>query len=240
VIGALAVALAACALGCGADDRPAAPPRDTSTVVFADSFESGTLDRWEEVQRARRRSIRVVEGRARDGRRAARFALRAGDRIAGETDARAELAQGGDPLGEGDEREYRWSTFVPERYPRSRRWQVIAQWKNEGEGSPPLELDLIGEDVVLTGHVDGRGIELGRAPLVRGRWLDFHVRIRFSERARDAAIELRLRGAPVALRREIPTLYPGRTSYFKLGLYRDGAIEDAASLYHDAVQVRRP
>lgn len=238
--GALAGALVAAALGCG--DKDGAPPaREAGMVVFADDFESGTLDRWEEVQRARRGNIRVVGDRARDGRRSARFSLRAGDRIAGETDARAELAQGGDPLGEGDEREYRWSTFVPSGYPRSDRWQVIAQWKNEGEGSPPLELDLIGDAVVLTAHVDeGRAVELGRAPLVRGRWVDFAVRIRFAARAGDAAIAFSYRGDQVPIRRVVPTLYAGRSSYFKLGLYRDGAITDTASLFHDALEVRRP
>jgi hypothetical protein len=117
---------------------------------------------------------------------------------------------------------------------------VIAQWKNEGSGSPPLELDIIGDDVVLSAHVDDEPVELWRAPLVRGRWLDFRVRIRFAERAEDAAIDLSYRGRPAVRRRDVPTLFAGRRSYFKLGLYRDGAITDTAALFHDAIEVRRP
>ena len=237
--GLLLVAVAALA-GCGSADRTSPAPRDTGTVVFAEGFEDGTLGGWDEVQRARPGSISIVGDRAREGARAARFELRDGDHIDGEEASRAELVAPDDPLGAGDEREYRWSTFVPARYPRSERWQVIAQWKNEGTGSPPLELDLLGDDVVLSAQAGGKPVELGRAPLARGRWLDFRVRIRFAERARDAAIDVWYRGRRMVRRRGVATLYPGRTSYFKLGLYRDGAITATAALYHDALEVRRP
>ena len=210
------------------------------TVVFADDFERGAPSGWTAIQRARPDAIEVVEDVARDGRRSARFSVRREDRIPGDEAPRAELAGTGEAVGPGDRRIYSWSTLVPRDYPRSRRWQVITQWKNEGTGSPPLEMDIIGGAFELSALVRGRSRTIWRGPIERGRWTDFSMHLRFSEEGSNTRIRLYREGRMVVDRRDLPTLFRGRRTYWKLGLYRDSKIRPPATLYHDAVQVRAP
>ena len=208
-------------------------------VIFADDFEAGEPLGWQELQRARPEAIRVVDGVARTGRRSVRVEVRHSDHVGGEAASRAELAGQGELVGPGDRRVYSWSTYVPDRYPYSRHWQVIAQWKNEGTGSPPVELDVHGDSFVLYALVRGRNKTLWRGPIGQG-WTDFSVHMRYSESGRDTRIRLYRDGRLATDRRDVPNLFRGRRNYFKLGLYRSGRIRATGVVYHDAVRVRRP
>ena len=231
--GTAVLAIAAASLGAGGSAARGA-------VIFQEDFERGAPSGWTYIQQARPDAIELVTDVARDGAHSARFDVRREDRIPGDASPRAELAGTGERVGPGDRRVYSWSTFVPRDYPRSRRWQVITQWKNEGTGSPPLELDIIGDQFQLSASVAGRSRTVWRAPIRRGRWTDFSMHLRFSERGSDARIRLFRDGRMVVDRRGLPTLFRGKRSYWKLGLYRDSAIRAPATLYHDAVQVRAP
>ena len=174
------------------------------------------------------------------GSRSARYVLPPGV-------SRNELVPRGpaNSLSNGQIRYFRWSVFLPSTFAFNPRWRVIAQWKNDGTGSPPLEMALHGDRWSLEGgwnhgdnadSSDHRKAWTGTAE--RGRWTRFVVGIKFQERnsagPNQGWVELWKDGVQVLQRLPFKTLYAGRKSYLKIGLYRDRGIMTTDTVYHDS------
>jgi len=219
--------------------QPAPIPVDPSppTDLIAQlGFESGDLSSWQLVQRASEDRIRVVDSPVTAGSRAARFEVRPGDDVGG---ARAELGYTNNMASEGQERTYSWSTLLPSDYPIVDKWQDIVQWKNEGTGTPPLQIGIRGDQIGLAGGPQVNYRWPWKTTLERGKWLDFTVRIKWSSNAQVGWVEAWYEGQKVLERYPMATLYPGLENYFKLGLYRDSSISQTGVVFHDAVVISR-
>ncbi|HWT26021.1 MAG TPA: heparin lyase I family protein [Solirubrobacteraceae bacterium] len=193
----------------------------------------------------------------KSGEDAARFTLVRGARrqeiVAGVSSSEA-LA-----FAEGDDRYFAFSTRFAPNFPTVRTWQVIAQWKSTGDGSPPVGM--------FAGSHGAPRIQLGAAgwpgggsdqvldlgPLERGKWIDWVVHIKFSARPQRSLVEVWRDGSLVArsdgwrpsFRGERAgsrggTLRAGRTSYLKVGLYRDPGIAQTARWWTREWTVSRP
>jgi hypothetical protein len=214
---------------------PAAPVDGTS--VFADTFDAGSLTSWSMVQRVADDRIRVTTPPAGRTGAAARFEVRPGDHVNGEQPSRAEIGWNGDMASEGETRTYSWSSWLAPDFPSVATWQNLLQWKNEGAGSPPLQIQVNGEELRLqAGSQHGYKV-FWQTPVVRGQWLDFSVRVRWSERQDSGWVEVFYGGRQVLARTPIQGLYPGLQNYLKVGLYRDEAVNTTGVVYHDDVRV---
>lgn len=232
-------------------------------LLFDGGWETGDTSQWSGCQTRHRRGITVVGSPRRHGKRAARFEVTDadydgyGDRSECQTRSRER---------EGQVRWYSWSTFIPRSLPapNARAWAVISQWHCTCDGSPPVGLFLQADRLELSIHrhdrVGDRQLELvpwGR-PLsaVKGRWIDFRLRIRWSANDRRGFVDLWVNGVRQrmnwprgdarasryggvgATRLRVRTMVPGSSGvYFKQGFYRSGRITGRAVVYHDGLRV---
>ncbi|WP_176561253.1 polysaccharide lyase [Mycobacterium neglectum] len=251
---------------------PPASPRLVTQASFIGDFETGNFDQWPNCQNVlvvtaacndlpNSYSMAVETNTVRQGKFAARFEVRQGDRPAticcGD---RAEVSteQAGE-AHEGDERWYQWSTMFGETFPASQGWSVVSQWHADViGGSPPVSFSAGPTNVA-----DGRwGLLLttydapGRmgpvyvpwsAPVVGGVWNDIKMHVKWSAHADVGFIELWLNGVqqqfaamPCAgqVRCQVRTLIPdGGGVYFKQGYYRDSAITATGVVHHDGFSI---
>jgi hypothetical protein len=205
-------------------------------VVAKFDFETGDLSEWSDVQRPSPDRVSVVSTPVRRGQRAGRFEVRGGDSTNGS--ARSEVASGDGLSEEGDTQTFAWSTRLAASFPLAESWQTLVQWKNEGEGVPPLQLQVYGDRMGLIAGPQEDHRWLWQTPVSRDRWLDFKVRVRWSSTAREGWVEAWYQGRKVLNREAMATLYPGSTNYLKMGLYRDEDIEGTGIVYHDGMVVR--
>ena len=215
-------------------NRPTVDPSPPTDLLAQLGFESGDLSSWQLVQRASEDRIRVVDSPVSAGSRAARFEVRAGDDVGG---ARAEIGYTNNMASEGEVRTYSWSTFVPEDYPSVDKWQDILQWKNEGTGSPPLQMKIEGEQIGLSGGPQVNWRWPWKRSLERGKWLDFKVRTMWSSDPQVGWVEAWYEGEKVLERHSMATLYPGLKNYLKMGLYRDSSISQTGVIFHDGLTI---
>jgi hypothetical protein len=203
--------------------------------VFTESF-TGTLSSWNLVQRVSEDRIRIADAPGADGQ-AGRFEVRYGDHVNGETNSRAELGWTADMASEGEELSYSWSTMFAPDFPSANTWQVFLQWKNEGTGTPPLGLSVKGEQIHIDTGPQFNYAKLWSTPLVRGKWLDFSVRVHWSQDPAKGWVEATYNGQQVLSRTPLATLYPGLRNYLKMGLYRAAAVSGTGVVYHDRLRV---
>jgi hypothetical protein len=147
---------------------------------------------------------------------------------------------------EGQEYYFSFSTHLPPEVPiDSGEWQVIAQWKNDGLGSPPLALALSTGRYQLTGGYGWPGVEaptqsrlssMDLGPAQHSTWDRWVVRVLFSSDAAVGSVDAWRNGRQVVADWHPAggTLYPDRQSYLKVGYYRSPAIpQDAYVLHHE-------
>lgn len=143
----------------------------------------------------------------------------------------------------GDELYFGFSTLLGEGFPTEDDWQTITQWKNEGDGSPPLELGVGGGKYRLSGgfgHPDGPDpFREPLGPAATGQWVDWVFHIKFSPDPDIGYVEV-WQSDKLALPRFQPasgTMYPNpdgeAMSYLKTGYYRDGDISVPGTIYFD-------
>ncbi|HZA16163.1 MAG TPA: polysaccharide lyase [Pseudonocardiaceae bacterium] len=157
--------------------------------------------------------------------------------------SRSEIEPNIEKIQAGDELYFGFSTLLGEGFPIKSDWQTITQWKNEGEGSPPLELGVGAGKYQLSGgfgHPDGP--EHFRKPIgraVTGQWVDWVFHVKFSPDPDIGYVEI-WQGNELVLPRFHPasgTMYPNpdgeATSYLKTGYYRDGYISTPGTIYFD-------
>jgi hypothetical protein len=152
-------------------------------------------------------------------------------------------------FGEGDDLWFAWSTRLSGSFPvNADTWQVITQWKNEGIGSPPIELKVSRGAYLLDGGAGWPGdtenpsprrgsISLGSAR--PGVWVHWLVHVKFSADPEKGVVSLWRDGKSEVSHRHLPggTLYPHAASYLKIGYYRDSTITQDAAVYHDSWKV---
>jgi hypothetical protein len=146
---------------------------------------------------------------------------------------------------ERDDLWFTWRTLLgPDFLLNTSEWQVLCQWKNDGIGSPPVELTVSNGQYRLDGgwgwpgntNDTSRqrlsGINLG--PAKTGVWERWQFHIKFSSDPAQALVEAYRNGNTVALwRPKGGTLYPNLNSYLKIGYYRSSKINQGSTVYHD-------
>jgi hypothetical protein len=174
-----------------------------------------------------RSSVTVVDGPPR----AIRFTVPSGSQ-------RAEIEPDVPALSEGQTRFFRLTYVLPTSFPTDPRgFQLATQWKNQGTGSPPLELRIEkGKFVLGGGYARPGGSRLFAtdiAPVITGRPVELVVGITFSSDPAKGRVDVWIDGRQKITGFHPPggTLYPGSSSYWKVGLYRDTA--DAATATAD-------
>lgn len=164
-------------------------------------------------------SVRVVDGPPK----AIRFTVPSGSQ-------RAEIEPKVPEFSEGQTRYFKLTYVLPPTFPADPQgFQLATQWKNDGTGSPPLEVRVEKGRFVLGGGYGRPGgarlFATDIAPVVTGRPVDIVVGIHFSSDPAQGQVDVWLDGAQrvAGFRPPGGTLYPGRSSYWKVGLYRDTA-----------------
>jgi len=208
------------------------PLMASATPVWMGNFETGDLKQWSSAQARAPDRLEVVSDVVREGSRALKVTVRQGDKFPGASGNRNELVYMTHEAP-GSEYYYKWSTLFPENYPSSNTWQLFTQWHQDGCcGSPPLEFYVVGEEMFLrAGGSNGQIVWSG--PLVRGRWNDFVLHVKWSPNPREGFVELYKDGQLAAPKTYAATQFNGERNYLKLGLYRDSSISQVGVVYHD-------
>jgi hypothetical protein len=132
-------------------------------------------------------------------------------------------------LSEGDEYYFGFSVKLAPDFPvGTSDWQVITQFKNDGTGSPPLELKVQDGKFLIDGNSGGFSQVVGDA--TPGRWTHLALRVKFS--ASDGSVSAWQDGVQKIADYAPPsgTMYAGKSSYVKTGIYRDPSIGQAGKL----------
>ncbi len=212
------------------------PAVASASTLWRGNFETGNISQWSKSQRVASDRLMVVTDVVREGRYALKATVRRGDDPIHSSGNRNELVYFSRETS-GMEYFYKWSTLFPENFPFSRKWQVFAQWHQEGCcGSPPLELYVVGDEMRM--RVGGSsGKVVWRAPLVRGQWHDFVLRVKWSPDPRVGFVELYKDGKLAAPKTMAATQFGREKNYLKLGLYRDSSISPVSVVYHDGFTI---
>lgn len=227
----------------GQDEQPGSdrPTATDDSSVFNGDFETGDLTQWDEdrTQRVSDDRLRVVTDPVRQGRYALRAEVRQGDDPIDSGDDRAEVLRKDEQDPEGSVRWYAWSTMLPRDYPIDESWQVFLQFKQDGEGSPPVQLGAADGTVGISAY--GGKFTMWETQPELGRWHDFVLGVKWSPDKSVGWLELWYDGQQVLPRTTVATMYAfdGRTlpNYVKLGYYRAREIEPPGVIYHDGFRV---
>jgi hypothetical protein len=132
-------------------------------------------------------------------------------------------------LSEGDEYYFGFSVKLAPDFPvGTSDWQVITQFKNDGTGSPPLELKVQDGKFLIDGDSGGFSQVVGDA--TPGQWTHLVLKVKFSPSngtvsAWQDGVQKIADFAPPS-----GTMYSGKNSYVKTGIYRDPSIGQAGKL----------
>jgi hypothetical protein len=154
---------------------------------------------------------------------------------------RSELEPSFRSFREGDEYWFGLGIYLPKDFPAGTSdWQVVAQWKNSGDGSPPLSVQVHGGRFVLEGgEAVGKHWSRDIGPATTGARTDLVLHVRFSSDSGKATVDV-LRDGRQAVSGYHPrggTLYPHQTAYLKTGLYRSSDIDQDGTVYYDDVVI---
>jgi hypothetical protein len=211
--------------------------------VFVGDFEAGNLDQYSaiDVHPGTTDRLTVVTDPVREGNYALKATVQPGDYV--KLGARAELVVTSPMFHEGEERWFHWHTLFPQDFQTSPRWHLFIQW-HSGDFGVPLQFNLHGERLsfrVMGHQYDAQGQHdagmLWTAPLQRGEWMEFLLRVKFSADPKIGYVELWKDGEKVVTQTFHQTLYAGGSVYLKQGLYRDRSIDWPQSIYHDGLTI---
>jgi hypothetical protein len=178
------------------------------------------------------------------GAKAAQFTMPAGG-------TRTEIVPTTAEFTEGQDRWFRFSFYLPASFPTQvTSWQVITQWKNDGEGSPPLEITVGGGNLKLEGGYGYPGTPQTFSkvigPASTGKRTDLIVHVVFSRDPSRGSVDVWRDGTQAisGYRPTGGTLYPTTAastatvaSYWKMGIYRDSAITAPAQYTIEGAKV---
>lgn len=194
----------------------------------------------------------------REGKYSGRFEVRDGDNPIGSGE-RSEVQGTTENSGgkEGEERWYKWSTYFASPFDTSKGWQLISQWHDTGDGSPPLAFYAEQGKINLVANINsGSSISYGNTmwstALQTNKWYDFKLRIVWSGDDNKGKVQLWVDGAPASMKAStnkikecsgntctVRTLKPGSAVYYKQGLYRSDAYTATSVVYHDGFVAAR-
>jgi hypothetical protein len=223
------------------------PDLSTGQVLWSGDFETGSFSQWSgapQVKASDRATI--VTSPVREGRYAARFEVKPGDRdVAGSgSGERSEIWLGVPETDgfEGVESWWTWSTFFPSDFAAPKGdWNYFTQFHHSGPVgqsniafivSGPSALSLI-VNAVEPSHPRKRVFSLGR--LLRGVWTDFVFHVKWSADPRVGFIEVWVDGENVVPLAHLATVYPGQGVYLKQGYYR-AAFDEPSVVYIDGTR----
>ena len=168
----------------------------------------------------------IVDSTAVSGQKAARFSVPAGG-------TRAEVEPNVANFTEGNDYWFGYTVTLPTTFPTAETsWQVITQWKNDGTGSPPVELKVgSGKFIVDGGYGYPTGPKLWTKDIgaaKTGGAVDLVVHIKFSSDPNVGTIDVWLDGVQTITGYKPPagTLYPAYTK--KKATAQQAAAETAA------------
>jgi hypothetical protein len=169
-----------------------------SASSFTGDYSTGDLSQWTAIQRVATDRITVVAGPAKQGQAyVARFEVRNGDLLGADSSNRAEIfAPDSTTVGfaEGEERYFGFATYLPAGFPQEAstsgdKWLLCQQWKQNGTGSPPLCVEVDDHKLRLRRNL-APAIDYWSTPIIRGRWITFVLRVKFSSDPTIGFVEL--------------------------------------------------
>ncbi|MCE0763121.1 polysaccharide lyase [Pseudonocardia kujensis] len=241
-----AAAFALVFAGCAAPSSSAAEGV-SSELLWAGDLETGDLSQFQDGPWNLVGGVppKIVEDPVRSGRYAVALTL---DRTTTSADgiccgSRNELLPKVPDLREGDERWFAFSTYLEPGFPVDAYWQVLTQFKQDGDGPPPLGLYVEEGQYRIEGggghpwSPDPFDTPIGAA--TTGEWVDWTIHVVFSSNPDTGSVEVWKNGA-LALPRFAPpagTMYPKMfgtaDSYVKTGYYRSPDIATPGTLVLD-------
>jgi hypothetical protein len=250
LLGALGLLLAACSSGGGQGSDGGgggAPAPVVEGLLWTGDLETGDLSQFEDTpwNVVGATAPKVVQDPVRQGGHAVELSI---DGTSGSSDgiccgSRDEIQPRFRNLVPGDDLWFGFSSYLAPGFPTDAYWQVITQFKQNFDGSPPLELNVEQGQYKLEGgqgHPGGsKEFSKDLAPAATGRWVDWVLHVRFSADPDEGYVEVWKDGQQVLDRfsPEGGTLYPGPdgndASYVKTGYYRDPEIDRPGTVYFD-------
>lgn len=219
--------------GAGPPDTP--PVNVTWSTDFSDGW-AGWLDTpWNDEPQGDVDRPTVVDSPAGQGS-AGRFHLEGGQK---RNESQPDAAQS---IDEGQTLVVGFTDVLADGFPvDTDDWQVVLQFKNDGDGSPPCEIKVGHGQYYLDGNGGSWQQDIG--PAVTGPPVDIAVRILFSSDPGTAVMDAWYNGEQTvsgAHPVDAGTLYPGLSSYLKTGIYRDPAIGEAGTRYLTRLMIGTP
>ncbi|MEJ2870397.1 heparin lyase I family protein [Actinomycetospora sp. OC33-EN08] len=230
------------------------PPTTTTTTttlpgqtrqVWDSSFTSSGFGRFDDTpwNNVGASAPVIVNSPVTSGAKAARFTMPGGG-------TRTEIVPTTASFTEGQDRYFRFSFYLPAGFPTQvTSWQLLTQWKNDGTGSPPLEITVGNGNLNLSGgygHPTGpKTFSKAFAPATTGQRVDLVVHVFFSRDPGKGVVDIWRNGTPVlsGYKPAGGTLYPTSSgtgtvsSYWKMGLYRDSAITQPAQYTIESAKI---
>lgn len=182
----------------------------------------------------------IVDAPGITGAKAVRYTVPGGGK-------RTELEPQVQSYKEGNDAYFGFAWNLPQDFPvNADGWQVVAQWKNDGDGSPPIEVKVDHGQFVLDGGAGGENpgqnyFSVPIGPAVVGQQTDIVLHVTFSTDPTKAQVDVWMNGQKRidAYRPPGGTRYQDEDSYLKTGIYRDSAIPQTATLYLIDARVAR-
>lgn len=220
---------------------PAAVQAQSALLKLAD-FETGDLTQLG-MQRAQEDSITLVTSPVRAGKHAARTLLRASDPEVN-SGQRAEFSDGRKLTKIEMEKNYWYglSIFVPVEFTAPVKSNaVLFQWHTQQSGpSPVLSIRVKGDEWLIYGNATKKRRTLARLPLVKDRWTDWVVHVRWSAE-KQGFWTVWKDGVEVVNERDIITQYPEVLGpYAKFGQYHSVGETPQNVVYFDEYRVAGP
>jgi len=149
---------------------------------------------------------------------------------------------GAQSIGEGQTLIVRFTDFLEDGFPvDTDDWQVVMQFKNDADGSPPCEIKIGNGQYTLDGNSGAWHYDIG--PAVTGEPHEIAVRVTFSEDPAKAVMDAWYDGeqtVEAAHPEGAGTLYPGQSSYLKTGIYRSPSISEAGTRHMTGLEIGTP
>lgn len=219
---------------------PTQPP-STAQPLWYNGFENGLGDFHASGANDSGKRPSLVTDRVRDGRYAAMFEMNSGGQR-NEVSARS-TSDSTLKFTEGEDLYFGASYYFDSSWPTSSDWQIVSQWKQEGTGTPPIQIAAEGNKLVLRGRnwqSGGNPSATMMSTLPRNRWVDVVVHIKFSSSKSTGFAEAWVDGQKVVSKMPWETLQSGRPfSYLKAGIYRDTDVSGSTRLWMDAWRIGR-
>jgi hypothetical protein len=213
------------------------PPPNQTTQLWDSGFTSSGFDNFDDTpwNDVGAKAPVIVNSTVTPGAKAAQFTMPA-------KGTRSEIVPTTAEFTEGQDRWFHYSFVLGANFPTQvTTWQVITQWKNDGDGSPPLEITVGRGNLNLEGGYGYPGtpktFAQTLAPAAIGQRTDLIIHVFFSRDASKGSVDVWDNGAQVlsGYKPAGGTLYPTTaastatmSSYWKMGIYRDSAITQQA------------